>query len=329
MFRNLIIALLLASGTGSVLAASAFNLGVASNFSALVFGNMTITNGPTDAEHSVAVQGNLTANTTYWTAANGGATYSSGGKEWALIVGGNVNWTGGITDKTESIYVGGTLAGSQNIGAVQQGGAAPIDFAAAKAQLVAENTKLLGIAATGTTLYGSDPATGGKAGGWSNALYLQGTGAAVEYFSIDSSRLTGNSFYELNLSGVAAGSSIVLNITGSATDIALSNMNSLLGFSGHQTLLNFGSNVSKLSLGALNADAAVLAYNADITAGDWKNVNGTIIAKSYTGGATQLNGGSSGSSSSATSSTPGKVPEPGTLALAGLAMALIARRRRA
>ncbi|GAA5162463.1 choice-of-anchor A family protein [Viridibacterium curvum] len=330
-FRSLIAAAVLACSSGAVFASSAFNLGVADNFSAFVFGNMTVT-GSTDAEHSVAVQGNLTATSGAWTAAQGGATYSSGGKEWALVVGGNVNWTSGsVSDKTESVYVGGTMttgsAYDPTLGPVQKGGTSPVDFAAVKAQLVAENAALLGKAATGTTLYGNNTATGGKAGGSASTLYLQGSGGAVEYFTIDSSRLTANIFNEFNLTGVAAGSTIVLNITGSATDIALSNMNSLLGFSGHQTLLNFASNVSKLTLGSLNADAAVLAYNADVTT-TWGNENGTIIAKNYTGAA-QLNGGHYGSSSSAASSSSSKVPEPGTLALAGLAMALIARRRRA
>jgi choice-of-anchor A domain-containing protein len=321
-FHVALVSLALLGGVNAANASSAYNLGVAGNFSAFVFGDMTVT-GSTDAEHSVAVQGNFKAGT--WTAAQGGATYSTGAQDWALVVGGNVNWSDGSV-KSGATYVGGTLTVSSaynpTLGMVQNGGASPVDFAAAKTQLTTESARLMGIAATGTTLYGTQ-----KSGGSSNGIYLQGSNKSTEYFTFDSSKLTtGNIFTQLSLdSGFAAGATIVINIIGSATDIALGNLNSLLGFTGHETLFNFASNISKLTLGSLNADASVLALNADVT-DNGGNLNGSIIAKSFIDGA-QLNGGHASSASSSTSS---KIPEPGSLALAGLALAglAITRQRR-
>ncbi|MEC5385639.1 collagen-binding domain-containing protein [Uliginosibacterium sp. H3] len=308
-------ALTLIVAASSAQASSAYNLGVAGNFSAFVFGDMTVT-GSTDAEHSVAVQGNFKAST--WTAAQGGATYSTGGKDWAVVVGGNINWSDGSA-KSGGTYVGGTLtvsgANNPTLGAVQQGGASPVDFAAAKSQLTAESARLMNMTATGTTLYGTQ-----KSGGWTNGIYLQGSNKSVEYFTLDSSKLAaGNTFQQLSLdSGFAAGSTIVINIVGTATEIALANLNSLLGFSGHETLLNFASNISKITLGSLNADASVLALNASVVA-NGGNINGSVIAKSYTGSA-QLNGGHASSSASS-------VPEPGSLALVALGLVGLATHR--
>ena len=318
LFHRIFLALTLIAATGAAHASSAYNLGVAGNFSAFVFGDMTVA-GSTDAEHSVAVQGNFKAST--WTAAQGGATYSTGGKDWAVVVGGNVNWSDGSA-KSGATYVGGTLTvGSANnptLGAVQQGGTSPVDFAAAKTQLTSEAARLMNMTATGTALYGT-----AKSGGWAGGIYLQGSNKSVEYFTLDSSKLaTGNAFQQLSLdSGFAAGSTIVINIVGSATEIALANLNSLLGFSGHETLLNFASNISKITLGSLSADATVLALNADVT-DNGGNVNGGVIAKSFTGSA-QLNGGHLASSSASS------VPEPGSLALVALGcVGLAATRKR-
>jgi choice-of-anchor A domain-containing protein len=320
LFHRVVLALALIAATGAAHASSTYNLGVAGNFSAFVLGDMTVT-GSTDAEHSVAVQGNFKANT--WTAAQGGASYSTGGKDWAVVVGGNINWTDGSA-KSGTTYVGGSLTvGSANnptLGTVQQGGASPVDFAAAKTQLSAESARLMNMTASGSTLYGTD-----KTGGWLGGIYLQGSNNSVEYFTLDSSKLTtGNAFQQLSLDGgFAAGSTIVLNIIGSATEIALANLNSLLGFSGHETLLNFASNISKITLGSLGADATVLALNANVTA-NGGNVNGGIIAKSFTGSA-QLNGGHIGTPSQ----TSTEVPEPGSLALLALGcVGLAATRKR-
>ncbi len=273
-------------------AAPVIDLGVASQYSAFIFGDVKAAN---DVEGRLAVGGSLTAN-----GLSVGYRAPAGSNGPALVVGGDVRFTNGRIYSTAPGSVTDSSAGEGNqvpwdpglqhygnsfgvFGGKKTGSssyldlrAEPkvsnlVDFKAAQKQL----TELSGSLAALTS-------TGAVAQPWSD-ISLTGTGqaGAVEVFDIllGSKNKQGNSWVmpSLNLKNVAADAWVVINIL-NAGDVQLTG--AFTGFKPIQeakgkVLFNL-ANASRVKMGWV--DGSVLAPKADLYGQG--HVEGTVIAAS-------------------------------------------------
>jgi choice-of-anchor A domain-containing protein len=226
---------------------------------------------------------------------------------YALVVGGSLTkeWAN-ISGKT---WVGGSKSAPQwdsysNYAA--SGTPAPINFAAAKADLSALSDTFAGAATTGTAAYAYSGVT------------FTGSNSSVEYID-----LIGSQFSAINnatFNTFAAGSTIILNISGLSG--GLTNMSLSTG-NNYNLVLNYYEATS-LYFNDVNIAATILAPNATITGGNG-TITGTVIANNWNSSVT-LAAGHADFSNIVTA----PVPEPSTYAmlLAGLLLIGAASRRK-
>lgn len=320
--RHLAVGLATLLSCATAHAATAFNLGIAEQFSAYIFGNFSNgSGGGSDTLHSLAVGGNVTIANGYGFG-NGGTTYSTGGQDWSLIVGGQMSWNGAPQVNSGNAAINSLGSGPLTMnggGSALTGAAAAsiinsVNFSGTKSSLSSYSSTLLNTAATGTTSKSS------------NYLNLTGVGSGVQYFTVKASDL--QSVGGISVSNV--GSGMVVNIVGDITSLVVAALDNISGsYDMKNTLWNFDSKITSLTLdqggyGSLMATGATVSANGG-------NIMGTVVANNWSG-TTQLNGGTASSSSSSSSSSSGgnKVPEPASLGLLllGLAAACGARARR-
>ncbi len=319
-------------------AAPVIDLGVASQYSAFIFGDVKAAN---DVEGRLAVGGSLTAN-----GLSVGYRAPAGSSGPALVVGGDVRFTNGRIYSTAPAGVKDSSAGEGNLvpwdpalarygnsfgvfGGLNKGSsgyldlrAEPkisslVDFKAAQKQL----TELSGALAALTS-------TGAVAQPWSD-ISLTGTGkaGAVEVFDIllGSKNKQGSSWVlpSLNLKNVAADAWVVINVLNEG-DVQLTG--AFTGFKPLQeaqgkVLFNL-ANANRVKLGWV--DGSVLAPKADLYGQG--HVEGTVIGASMSQ-AFEIGW----EPFTPTPRDEHKVPEPQIGWLAGLALlaaGLASRRRR-
>jgi choice-of-anchor A domain-containing protein len=229
---------------------------------------------------------------------------------YSMIAGGSVNYNGGNIYNGD-IYAGGgaTLsAGVKSPGYSVESGTAPVDMSKLAAGLTNTSTELAAIAKTS--------AAEQKWGG----IYITGSNKSVEIIDVDASWLTGSTYY--NISGMAAGATLIVNVTGGTALLqggyqAFDNYNTLFNFVDATALnINTGANVS------------ILAPNAAVNGGQGV-IDGTVIVKSWNS-MTQINA-TNAFVSTEVQGLVTAVPEADTYAmlLGGLGlMGFIARRRK-
>jgi len=236
-----------------------------------------------ESEGAIAYGGNLSAS-----GMTVGSHLSVASSFPSLVVNGSSNsfnlqkgsaWTPGLTG-----YINYNGGGSQL-------GSAPINFTTAFADLTAKSTSWAGATANGTASVintnGSNPA-GISLGG--NALYLKGTDATRNVFSVTPAQLSGNVAILIE---VPAGSTTLINVSGSSVQVD-GNMYFKVGGSWTQaqdsataafnkkTLWNFSSaNNVGLNTGSAFA-GTILAPKAAVDAFNVGHNIGQVIAKSFT-----------------------------------------------
>ncbi len=242
--------------------ATTLDLSEAKGFNLLTWGNATQPNS--DIEGRAAIGGNAS----FSNFSIGNSIVSANLSDAALIVGGNLTVSNGSV-KNGSVYVGGNEFGSMTttagtVTSTNLGAAVPFNFATAKSALSTKSATYGAALATGTSLLQY------------STLTLTGSNADLNIFNISGTDLDAASTLSLN---VTAGSHVLINVSG--TSVNFDNAG-LSGFTSDLTLFNFYQATS-LTFSSVSMVGSILASSANVTYNNG-NVNGELIANSFTGG---------------------------------------------
>lgn len=274
--------------------AGPISLGLDPSLNLLAFGNMNV--GSSDVEGRVAVGGNATISSySVNTKTGSSALYAGTG----LAVGGNLSFSSG------SVWGGAIVGGSYTpsasgnvMGGVQNGQG----FAFAS-----EQQRLASLSGTLDALTN----TGSAVDQW-GTLHFNASGLSLAVFDIQAADAAKN----LRIDGLADGAQVLINIHGTSVNFGNHGYD---GFAKGQVLFNLPEATSIVLNGGVNA--SLLALNASVGQG-WGQINGQVVVKDWNS-SVQVN-------DAPMPGTPQRLPEPASLALAGLGLvsAALARRRR-
>lgn len=289
------------------LSASAATLGVAGDYNAFIFNNLSANGG--DTEGRLAVGNSFTASSY----SVGEKLTNSGGTRNDLVVGNNMNAIGGWQVFNGNAVYGVTLTAAPTTpnGSTFKG--TPVNFAAAQADLQTKSAYWGGLAATGTSVLTF------------STLTLTGSSPTLNIFQVAQNDWQVSSDKQIN---IPVGSTAIINIAGTTINfgggLAINGSSSPSNPAENGVLYNFPNatavNPSNIAmLGSVLAPYATLT----ITGG---SINGVGIALN----AIQQNGGEFHHHPfTGNLPDPPVVPEPATLALMllGGAASLLRRNR--
>lgn len=295
----------------SMSSAHAISLGTAGDYNAFIFGSFISTSS--DVEGRLAAGGDVTLGSTV---GSGLATDQSGTTD-TLIVGKTLTWTNAEV-QNGNVKVGGAayVSGGAKVkdGNLNDnlGANLPIDFATEKTNLESLSAELASRTVNGTaqSQYGG--------------ISLSGDGtSALQVFNITGSALSTSTYYSFITNNIPIGTTLLFNVSGASVTM---NGGTNIFYTGqdlnYNVLFNFYEATS-LTIQSIAVPGSILAPYASVTANNG-NIDGTIIAASWTGGMELHN-----VPFESTSSSPDPVPEPSTMMLLGtglIGLAGLARR---
>ena len=281
-----------------------------------------------DTEGRVAVGGNVNLS-------NYSVGLKSGPASYSLVSGGNVAYGPGSIEhggmfasgnialknyRVEGNVVADGAVTTINGGTVHNGSimahagvADPVNFASAYTELESTANYLAGLSVTGATVNKY------------NTFYFDAAHAGLNVFDMTSADLQKAVGMKFNL---GVGSAAVINVSGSYNDFSGFGF---MDFSGKSLLKDLGQNIlfnfyetTKLDVSAIGVMGSILAPNASLYFNSGV-INGTVVAKSMDG-----SGQFNYNPFQYTMEKPKPIPEPQTMVLMVLGMALLwAVRRRA
>lgn len=302
-YRSRLLALTATLFTAIAVQAAPVSLGLDPGLNLLVFGNMNV--GSSDVEGRVAVGGNASLNSySINTKTGSSALYAGTG----LTVGGNLAFTNG------TVWGGAVVGGSYTpnatgnvIGGVQ--GGQGFSFASEQQRLTSLSSSFDAMANTGTA-----------SNQW-GTLHFNAANQMLAIFDI----LAADAARNLQIDNLADGAQILINIHGATVDFG---NHGYTGFNKGQVLFNLPDATSVTLNGGINA--SLLATKATVNQG-WGQINGQVVVKDWNS-SMQVNDAPMPQRSFSTNALQTQqLPEPGSLALAGLGLvaASLVRRRRA
>jgi choice-of-anchor A domain-containing protein len=318
MLKGSLFVLALAVLAGS---AHASGLGLANQFNAFVFGNANTNGGHADG--AVAVGGNWTGSGYDVLQHNSPATVH-GDPKIGMYVGGNVSYSNGgsinnagngrvkgnfFSQNTYNVngghlYVGGTRTGSINGGWTDLNDT--VDLGVFNTQLSYSLAQSAAIAALGgEAIDTSNP------NNWNINAALQA--GAVKVYTIDAVSLGGNR--TLDIGNLTLTDTVLINVTGgNVNGFGITVNTSTGGFD--KILWNYQGSTFNVNNRALHG--SLLAPNA--TVNQSQNIDGTLIAQHWNVfNSVEMHYGEF---------TGNAVPEPATMAVVGLGVAALMRRRK-
>jgi choice-of-anchor A domain-containing protein len=280
--------------------AAPITLGLDASLNLLALGNMNVTSS--DVEGRVAVGGNATISSYSINTKNGSTALHDG---TGLVVGGNLSFTSGTI--LGGVQVGGSYTPTQSgtvKGGVQSG--VGMDFDAERARLAQLSREWDAMANTGTAV-----------NQW-GTLHFNAAGQSLAVFDIQAADMAKN----MQIDALAAGAQVLINVHGSTVDFG---NHGYTNFAKGQVIFNLVDAVTVLLNGGINA--SLLAVDATVNPG-WGQINGQVVVNHWNT-SMQVNDAPIPGTTSARTPASNTVPEPASLALAGLALgaALLARRR--
>lgn len=285
----------------SLATAAPVNLGAASGYNVVSLGDFNASNSSVGG--AVAVAGNMNA-----------SSYAINGRDSAgngVVVGGDLHYKNGSVQG--QVNVGGSMTTSGTNIKNSATGSAPIDFGGLLQQMQSLSAGLAQLTATG-----------GAADAW-GGLKFTGSNSAVEVFNVSGDLLSSYSWS--SLAGLQAGSTVILNVSGSNVNV---HGGIPSGLSDYNVLYNFYE-ADTLNISGTHLYGSILAPDAQLTGANGQ-ISGNVIAGSWNSSLTlnanhYFNGteiaGFQWPSQSRPPADEMAVPEPGALALMALALGLL------
>lgn len=263
-------------------------------FNVVTLGNFTSSNS--DLQGTLAVGQNLTLSGYALNQSAPHPNTAAGGFD--TVVGGAFQFSNGTLYGKVSAASATVTSAGVCAGCVTTGGADPLDFSAVAVQGKAQSSFFYTLSPTGSV---TKPYS---------TLLLNASGPSLlQVFSITSAQLSGNS--GINITGLAANVTVVINVTDSGTHTAQTSsaglqINGTQVQSASNVLFNFADTFTGISI-ANSFYSSILAPTASVTGG-YGAFNGDLFAAAYSGHNQFNHDPFSGTLPSAT-------PEPGTLGM--------------
>ncbi|WP_413173647.1 choice-of-anchor A family protein [Anabaena azotica] len=278
--------------------ANAATLGIASEYNVFVIGN--ISQQYTDIEGKLAAGGNVSL---IGSSVGDKLPNNSGN---VVVAGNNLTLSNGQVNHGNAVY-GGTANVSNNVGfpngTLSQGN--PIDFNAAKVELLSLSQYLAGLNPTGQTTV--------QYGG----INLTGSGTALNVFNLAGSSVSSANSFDINGD---QNSTVVVNISG--TNVSLQNFGfNIQGTNRQKIIYNFYE-ATNLTASGIGIEGTILAPLANFNFNNGQ-INGNVVVSSLTGNGESHNYLFNGNLPDVPKTPiPASVPEPANLAGLGLVAAM-------